>query len=149
MSIQYEWTLNPAIFRYIDLLWGPHSIDRFASISTTQLPQYNSRFFDPLTQGVDALAQQNWADHNNYVNPPFRLLSRVLQVIKDQKAWATVIAPYWPSQHWFNSLQGMLVAAPFRIPNSPHSMWRMGDMAEPLKNHHWRIFAWRIYGGTN
>ena len=34
-----------------------------------------------LTSGVDALAQQDWGSEINFVNAPFRLLNRVLDVI--------------------------------------------------------------------
>jgi hypothetical protein len=26
-----DWQLNPRIFTYMDSMWGPHSIDRFAT----------------------------------------------------------------------------------------------------------------------
>ena len=149
MPTQYEWMLHPTVFRYIDGLWGPHTIDRFASIATTQLPRYNSRFYDPMTQGVDALSQQDWAEHNNFVNPPFRLLPKVLAKVIQQKAYATVVAPLWPSQPWFRTLQGLLVAAPFRIRCSPQSMLQVGSIAEPLKNRRWKVYAWRIYSGRD
>ena len=149
LSIQYEWKLHPALFGVLENMWGPHTVDRFASYSTTQLPRYNSRFSDPATSGIDALAQQDWGQENNFVNPPFRMLARVLQVVQDQQAYATVIAPLWPGQHWFQELQQLSVAPAFRIPNSPHVMLRMGDLAEPLKNRRWRLYAWRIYGGQN
>lgn len=77
----YEWQLNPGLFNLLDTLWGPHDIDRFATVANAQLPVYNNRFLDPFTTGVDALAQQDWAEMNNFVNPPFRLLDQVLQVI--------------------------------------------------------------------
>ena len=60
----YVWKLNPNLFRYIDQLWGPHTIDRFASDMETQLNRYNSYLWDPHTEGVDALAQQNWKQEN-------------------------------------------------------------------------------------
>ena len=75
-----------------------------------------------------------------------QLVREVLQVIRMQKAWATVIAPRWPGQPWFQDLQTMLVARPFRISHGDNTMIRMGDMAEPRKNPRWDIFAWRICG---
>ena len=81
LSAQYEWSLHPQLFHYINKLWGPHTIDRFATCINHQLPIFNSRFWDPVTSGVDALAQTDWAVHNNYVCPPFRLLPKILQVI--------------------------------------------------------------------
>ena len=149
LPVQYEWKLNPVLFDMLDHMWGPHTIDRFASFSTTQLPQYNSRFLDPATSGIDALAQTDWHQENNYVNPPFRMLDQVLNVVESQQAFATVLAPLWPSQPWFRRLTSLLVAPPIRIPNCPQAMLRMGDLAEPLKNRKWKLFAWRIFGGLS
>ena len=42
------------------------------------------------------LAQQDWGSMNHYDNPPFTLLNKVLNLIQSQKAYATVIVPYWP-----------------------------------------------------
>ena len=32
-----DYMLDPACFNYLDALWGPHTIDRFASLKTKQL----------------------------------------------------------------------------------------------------------------
>jgi len=63
----YEWMLHPQLFKMLDRKWGPHDVDRFASIPSTQLKTYNSLFYDPFTSGVDALAQTNWKQMNTYV----------------------------------------------------------------------------------
>ena len=68
----YEWQLHPAVFAEIDRMWGPHTVDHFASMNTAEIPKYNSYFMDPLTSGVDALSQV-WTKDNNFVNPPFFL----------------------------------------------------------------------------
>lgn len=149
LPTQYEWQLNPCLFKTIDRLWGPHTIDRFASFSTTQLRVYNSRFLDPGTSGVDALAQTDWGAHNNFVNAPFRLLDRILDLIIAQRAWTTIIAPKWIGQVWFAKMKSILMSPPFRVPTSPYSMKLMGNIAEPLKNKRWKLFAWRVYGGKN
>jgi hypothetical protein len=143
---KHEWQLNPGVFRQIDNMWGPHTIDRFASINTTLLKRYNSRYLDPLTSGVDALSQTDWASENNFVNPPFRLLSKVIQVVIQNKAMATIIAPKWPSQTWWPLLQSILVAPPFRIHNRCIS--HTTQNIAPRKNR-WLIFAWRVNGNAN
>jgi hypothetical protein len=112
----YEWRLNPRLFQFLDLMWGPHDVDRFASMITCQVSHYNSRFIDPLTSGVNALSQHNWGELNNFVNCPFRLTDRVLDTTQDQRALATIIAPRWPSQPWFQRLTEMCVAPPINIP---------------------------------
>ena len=97
-SARHEWVLHPSVFQQLDRTFGPHTVDRFASVSTALLPCYNSRYADPLSAGVDALGQTDWADESNWVNPPFRLIPRVLDVIEAQHADATLIAPMWPGQ---------------------------------------------------
>ncbi len=145
----YEWKLNPALFKYLDRLYGHHTIDRFASALTKQCPLYNSRYYDPGTAGVDALAQQDWGDHNNFVNPPFRMVSRVLDVIQNQGAIATIIAPKWPAQHWFSRLQRMCISPPIKLPNNQHTVIRVGALPEPLKNRNWELYAWRVSGAID
>ena len=50
-----DWSLNPKIFGHIDRLWGPHTIDRFASMENTLLPRFNARWLDPKAEAVDCL----------------------------------------------------------------------------------------------
>ena len=146
LATQYEWMLNPDLFRMLDRMWGPFTIDRFASLLTTQLPRYNSWWFDPNSEGIDALAQSNWAGENNFVNAPFRLLPQVLTKIQMEQAEATIIAPWWPSQPWFRHMWNMTTATPLRIPKAPGSFIQWGPMIEPLKNVRWKIFAFKVSG---
>ena len=140
----YEWQLHPGLFKILDAKWGPHSIDRFATMNNAQLPTYNSRYYDPMTSGVDALSQQDWESHNNYINAPFRLIPKILALLRHYRAEATIIAPIWPAQPWYQELQEMVVAPPFQLPNTPLIM--TDRKAEPLRNMKWRVCAWRISG---
>lgn len=145
----YEWKLHPNIFRLIDQYWGPHQVDRFASMLTTQLPHYNSLYWDPLSAGVNALAQKDWTYVNNYVNAPFGLLSQVLEVIQSQRASATIIAPWWEGQIWFQKLKSLLIDSPIPLPVSHRTVLKIGPKAEPLKNKAWKLYAWRISGNPD
>ena len=142
---KHNWRLHPRLFAYLDRLWGPHTVDRFANCQNTQLPRFNSRYWEPLTEAVDALSQDNWGYENNFVNAQFCLLHKVLDVIQDQRAQATVIAPKWLAQPWYSRLQSMAVAPPLRLPNSPRVCLAMG-VAEPCRNRKWSLFAWRVCG---
>lgn len=147
LSPKYEWMLHPNLFSYIDRLYGPHTIDRFASILTHQLPRYNSRFWDPGTEGVDALHQDNWSLENNFINPPFRLLPRILQHLVKTQAEATIIAPFWPSKIWFNQLTKLAVRAPLKLPRSKIICYPVTNVTpEPLRNPKWRLYAWKLNG---
>ena len=143
----YSWSIHPALFRLLDRMWGPHSFDRFADVTNHLCPLYNSLYHDPNSAGVDALAQQDWGQHNNFVNGPFWLIPKILQIVIDQKADATIIAPMWKAQPWFNILLKLSIAPPLHLPKS--SMTIYGNKPEPLKNRRWRILAWRISGRNN
>jgi hypothetical protein len=146
----YEWRLHPQLFRHIDAKFGPHTIDRFASLTSTQLPRYNSLHWDPMTSGVDALAQPDWGVEMNFVNAPFYLIPKILQVIRKQRAEATILAPLWRGQPWFQELLRMSTQPPIRVPKSQRAMLKLGPkLAEPLKNRKWTIFAWRVSGKTD
>ena len=146
LSSQYEWMLEPGIFRVLNSMWGPFTIDRFASFLTAQLPRYNARFYDPHACGIDAMAQTDWNIENNFINPPFRMIPAILRKIQQTQATATLIAPWWPGQAWFNMLLHMTTATPFRIPNRPGTFLQWGPCIEPSKNPRWRIFAFKICG---
>lgn len=141
---KYEWKLHPNLFSYINKIWGPHSIDRFATLANTQLPVFNSRYAEPLTAGIDALVQKNWHHHNNYCNPPFRLIPQLLEIIESKDVWATIIAPYWKAQPWFQKLTQMSVCPPLKLPK--RAFLPSGVQPEPWTNPIWDIYAWRICG---
>ena len=142
----YEWSLSPRVFEKLERLWGPHSIDRCASMMTAKLPIYNSLYHDPNSAGVDCLAQTDWADHNNYVNPPFWIIPRILKTLVGQKASATLIAPWWPAQPWFRELVNMTVDWPVPIPNTVQVIQQVLACPEPRKNIKWKLYAWRVSG---
>ena len=64
-----DWMLAATYFHELEEHYGPHTIDRFASYTSHQLPVYNSLFHDPMTSGVDAFAQTDWEEHNITVTP--------------------------------------------------------------------------------
>ena len=59
-----DWMLNPAVFSWLDAIWGSHTINRFANAANAQLDQFNSRFWSPGSEAVDAFTC-DWADANN------------------------------------------------------------------------------------
>ena len=38
-----DWQVSPSVFSMIDSMWGPHTVDRFASPSNAQLVRFNSK----------------------------------------------------------------------------------------------------------
>lgn len=91
-----DWQLNPIVFRLLDHVYGPHTIDRFASYHNTQLCRFNSRFWNPGSEAVDAFTV-NWAGENNWLCPPIVLIPRVLRHAQQCKAQGTLVVPQWES----------------------------------------------------
>jgi len=145
---KHNWMLHPKLFNYLNRLWVPHTINSFANCQNAQLPRFNSRYWEPLSEAVDALSHGNWHSENNFVNAPFCLIQKVIDVILDQQAFATVIAPKWQAQTWYSRLVSLSIAPPLRLPNNPHTCRAMG-VAEPCRNRKWALYAWRGYGGQN
>lgn len=62
-----DWGLSPLSFHKItlsNLTWGPHSIDHVANYLKGKLPRFNSRFWNPVVEGIDAFVM-DWAGENN------------------------------------------------------------------------------------
>ena len=91
-----DWSLGHVSFMELDRVWGPHIVDRFASYYNTQLPRFNSRFWNPGTEDVDAFTC-DWQMDNNWLCPPVNLVPRVIRHLLKCKATATLILPEWPS----------------------------------------------------
>ena len=91
-----DWFLNPAVFAWVDELWGPHTVDRFARHYNMQLPRFNSRFMCPGGEAVDAFTV-NWSGENNWWCPPPVLIPRVLRHAEWCKASGTLVVPCWES----------------------------------------------------
>ena len=113
-------------FRWIwAQLWTPN-IDLLATRFNNQLPVYISPIPDPAALDVDA-PSLSWEGFDAYEFPPACLLQKVLMKIRQEKCRMILIAPYWPSRHWFPSLTSLDLLNPLRLPSwrnlliSPHT----------------------------
>ena len=93
-----NWQVSHALFKFLNHVWGPFTIDRFADSNNTKLNKFNSKFWSPNTSGVDVFAFNWQGEHeNNRFVPPVYLISRCLRHIEHNRVNATLIVPYWPS----------------------------------------------------
>ena len=77
--VDYDnWMLNPEISCTLNVKWGPHTINRFANSVNAQLVRYNSRYWEPGTEAVDAFTC-SWADDNNWLCPPIYVFNNYFQ----------------------------------------------------------------------
>lgn len=141
----HNWMLHPAIFNLINKRFGPLTIDRFATSLNAQLPRFNSRYWEPETEAINALAQ-DWSQENNYVNPPWALIPRILEKVISDRATCTIITPIFRAQPWYQVLEELKVCEPLVLPNHWRLMSYVGPKAEPSKNRSWKLAAWKISG---
>ena len=90
-----DWSVSPHIFRFLDLKWGPHSIDRFADEHNHLLPRFESSFWNPYYEAMDTFIR-SWDFDNNWVCPPPHLVPRTLRHMRSCYAQGTLIVPFWP-----------------------------------------------------
>ena len=100
-----DWSLHPELFARLDAKWGPHTVDRFANYCNTQLPRFNSRFWNPGSEAVDTFTC-NWKYENNWWCPPVYLVPRVIHHAQETAAvgTCTLVVPKWPSAPYWPTL---------------------------------------------
>ena len=95
-----DYSVHDDVFKQLDHLWGPHSIDRFASSYNAKLSGFNSRFLQPGTEAVDAFTQ-DWSSGNNWLVPSISLIGKLLSHMHESKAVGTLIVPMWKSSYFW------------------------------------------------
>ena len=111
-----DWMLNKHLFSRLSRQCGPFTLDLFATRLNAQVKRYVSRFPDPGAMSVDAF-RQDLRKERAYANPPFNLVTRLLAMVKRQRATITVVLPAWEAQPWWPLLAEMLIAPPVRLPH--------------------------------
>ena len=116
-----DWSVKWWVFEMLDKKWGPHSVDRFASHFNNKCVRFNSRWWVPGTEAIDAL-NEKWTGENNWLVPPPRLISNCINKIEMEKANGTLVlpewrsAPYWPllfnDQHKFKFYISEIISLP-------------------------------------
>ena len=64
-----DWQILSDFFILIDRLWGPHTVDCFATYYNKKINRFFSRYWNPGTFGVDAFFQ-SWKNENCLLVPP-------------------------------------------------------------------------------
>ena len=92
-----DWGLSQALFDHIVSVFGIlPTVDWFASDYNAKLPRFYSRFWNPHSEGIDALSEC-WTFEFGYFFPPIGILHKVLEKLKSDKAEGILVVPRWPS----------------------------------------------------
>ena len=95
-----DWSIDDFSFNIIDNLWGPHTVDRFASPHNNKLTVFNARFWCRGVSGVDAFCQ-DWHADNNYLCPPVSLIVEAIKRMQSCAAIGTLIVPKWTTAYFW------------------------------------------------
>ncbi|XP_070198864.1 uncharacterized protein [Littorina saxatilis] len=112
--VHSEWTLSHQSLQRLWVQIKKPLIDLFATRFSARLPLFVSPFPDPLAWGVNAL-ELNWSNLTAYAFPPFCLLGKVLRKVEFERPALVLVAPFWPSQHWFPDLLRLAVRPPIPL----------------------------------
>ena len=96
--IHHGYRILPSLFAWLDAEWGPHSIDRFATIDNRVVPRFCSHYFHPDAEWVDAFSVP-WGEENNWLFPPVARAGQAVEHLRAHRAVGTLIvalAPWTP-----------------------------------------------------
>ncbi|VDI45185.1 Hypothetical predicted protein [Mytilus galloprovincialis] len=96
-----DWQTSFQFFTFMNEIWGPYTIDRFANFHNTKLKRFNSKFWNPGSTAIDAFAQ-NWTMENNWMVPPISLVAKSIKHLILCRAEGTLIVPKWPSSAFWS-----------------------------------------------
>ena len=133
-----DWQLNPKLVEMVQQRFGPLEIDLFASRISTQLPCFFSWRPDLEAEAIDAF-NQFWRG-NNYANPPWAVLPRVLSRVKTQVS-LVLIAPVWKSQVWYPILLALVVDYHCLLPAKELNIVQVHTVPLPIKGHEVQLAA--------
>ena len=114
---EHDYSLSPAMFSFLDQIFGPHSLDLFASRINNQTYRFASWFPDPQATYRDAFSL-DWSQENCFAFPPIPLIRKVIQAFSNSPASLsiTLVVPHWPSATWWSALLRLSILDPIPVP---------------------------------
>ena len=95
-----NWGVDFETFEFIQSKFGEFTIDRFADENNKKVVHFNSKFYCPLTTGVNAFTF-NWITHFNWLCPPVHLIGDVINHMRICKAKGILLTPLWTSSYFW------------------------------------------------
>jgi hypothetical protein len=111
-----------------------------------ELPRFNARWCDPQCKDVDCLHLPDaaWRRKNNYCNPPLTALATLAAKLRLSDAIATVLAPYWPNNPWFQDMYRLASHTPHFPPTRDLFLpGKLGTRAG-VRPPRWSIVVFRV-----
>ena len=127
----YEWGLNAAAYAMVTSKFGTPSVDLFATYQNAKCEIFASWLPDPQATYTDAFTL-TWGTLKFYAFPPFSVIPRVLQKIRQEKAVGIVVVPNWPNQPWYPVFKSLVVGEVLILPPNANLLFSHADRKHPL-----------------
>ena len=140
-----NWRLSTPVVNEMVQRYGFHTVDRFATPTSTKCARFNSLRHVPGTEAVDAFSVFWGSGENNWIYAPLNQVEWVLAQVRADKATATVILPVWVTQPWW----APAVAAAhegYLLPASA-GLFLSGRALRPAPPPKWRMAVFRFVRG--
>jgi hypothetical protein len=89
-----NWEVSRTDCDHLNLLYGPFSIDLFATRDNAKATRFYSRSWEMGTQGVDSFTQ-NWQGECANAAPPVSLVMRTIRKVAITEMSGILIIPLW------------------------------------------------------
>ena len=87
-----DWQTSTEFLEFLDTMWGPHIVDRFANMNNSKTKLFNSFHLNPGTLGVDAFSS-NWQSDMNWLVAAVALTARAIMLLVKCKRRGTIVVP--------------------------------------------------------
>ena len=96
-----DWAIDSVTYDRICEEFGQPTVDRFADNLNKKADIFNSKYYCPGTSAVDCFTQ-DWSQCElNWLSPPVKLLIATIRHLRLCKGKGILIAPQWPSSHFW------------------------------------------------
>ena len=131
-----ELSLNFSAFLSLTRLFYFPEIDLFASRLNHVVPKFVSYKPEPGVWATDAFSL-NWHSLQFYAFPPFSIIGKVLEKIKQDEARGILIVPLWSTQTWFPIAMSIIVSRPILLKEKGDLLYLPGkrEIVHPLHKH--------------
>ena len=128
-----DFSIDYKTFYLIQRRLGTCTIDRFADDTNHKLRRFNSKFYCPGVESVNAFAC-HWGGEFNWLCPPIHLIGDTIRHLRKCCARGILMVPLWTSAYyypliwngsnWRGFIKNYLVVNPFYISKAHDSVFR-------------------------